>query len=145
LPPAGDEIGQQPRGFIGQRPRFDPSRLGEVGDDVCVDRIGLGALADGFGEGADLGGVHHDHRQPCRSQGRHRDGLEATGSFQCDDARGQRPELAAQLRKSGGIALDREGFSPWAHGHVQAVFGDIDANGDDAFHADPSLPNRASP
>ena len=40
--------------------------LGEVGDHRGVDRVGLGALAEGPGEGADLGGVDHHHRQAGR-------------------------------------------------------------------------------
>ena len=44
LPAAGDEIGQQPRLRIGQRPNLRLRRLDEVGDDAGVDRIGLGPL-----------------------------------------------------------------------------------------------------
>ncbi len=89
--------------------------------------------------------IDDSDRQSRGCQGSRRDGLEAAGGFECDDTRGQRLELAAQLHKPGGVALDRKHLSTGTHGHVQTIFRDIDTNGDDAFHADPSLPNRASP
>ena len=92
LPPPGNQIGQQPRGFVGQGPRLGPGRLGEVGDDGGIDRIGLGTLADRLGEGADLGRIDDDDRQPCSRQRRRRDGLEAAGGFQSDERGSQRLE-----------------------------------------------------
>ena len=89
LPPAGDQIGQQPRRLVRQRPRLGLGRFGEVGDDRGIDRIGLGALPERLGEGADLGRIDDHDRQSGRRQRRRHDGLEAAGGLQRDDVRRQ--------------------------------------------------------
>ena len=43
-------------------------RLDEAGDHRGIDRIGLGALAERLGEGADLRRIDHHHRQAGRRQ-----------------------------------------------------------------------------
>ena len=65
LPSAGDEIGQQLGFRTGQRPRLEPGGLGEVSHEASVDRVGLGALTDGRGEGAHLDRLDHGHRRVC--------------------------------------------------------------------------------
>jgi hypothetical protein len=87
LSPAGDEIGQQPRRFVGQWAHLWLGRLGEVGDDGSIDGIGLGTLPDRLGEGADLRRIDDHHRQARSGQCGRRDRLEAAGGLQGDNAR----------------------------------------------------------
>ena len=108
LAPAGDEIGQQPGGFIGHRPRLGPGRLGEVGDHRGIDRVGLGPLADRLGEGADLRRIDHDDRQPRRSQRRRRHGLKAAGGLQRHERGAPAPAAGAQLLQPGSVARDHK-------------------------------------
>ena len=54
LPTAGREVGEQPGGFVRQRPRLGLRRLGKMSDDAGIDRVGLGALTNRLGEGAHL-------------------------------------------------------------------------------------------
>jgi hypothetical protein len=143
LPPAGDEIGQQPRCHVRQRTWFGFGRLGEVGDDRGVDRITLGMLADRLGEGPDLGWVDDNDRELRGRQRRRRDRLEAAGGFEGDDVRRKLSQPGRQLLQAGGITLDHEYISTRTHGDIEVVLGNVDTNGD-AVHGDPSLPNRAS-
>jgi uncharacterized protein (AIM24 family) len=143
LPPARNQVCKETRGFIGQRPRLGLGCLGEVGDDGCVDGICLCTLADRLGEGADLGRINDDDRQPCGSQGRSRNRFEASGGFQDDERGSQRLEPLHQQLQATRVAFDNEHLSTGTQGDVETIFGDVDTN-DDAVHGDPSLPNRAS-
>ena len=144
LPAARDEIGQQPRGLIGQRPRLGLGCLGEMGDHGGVDRIGLGALADRLGEGADLGRIDDDDRQPCGRQGRPprpSRSLRWPPGRRCAGASGL--SRCTSSSRPPALRSTDEHLSTGTHGDVQTIFGDVDTN-DDAVHGDPSLPNRAS-
>ena len=98
LAAAGDEIGQELGRLVGQRPRLGLGRLGEVGDHGGIDRVGLGALAKRLGEGADLGRIDDDHRQPGGGQCRRHDGLEAAGGLQRDDHAARAPSAVPTSR-----------------------------------------------
>jgi len=137
--PAFDSI----RRFIRHGPWFGPGRLGEMGDDGSIDRVGLGTLSDRLGEGADLRRIDHHNGEPRSSQcGRHHS-LKAAAGLQRHQVRGKRSQPKRQLFQSGWITLDRKHFSTRTHGDVEAVLRNVDTNGD-AVHGDPSLPNRAS-
>jgi hypothetical protein len=82
LAAAGDEIGQQAALRVGWRHGLDDGRDGEAGQHGGINRIGLGALAKGIGEGSHLGRVDHRHRQAGSLQGRCHQGLIATGCLQ---------------------------------------------------------------
>src|SRR5215831_9734743 len=84
LTPTGDKIGKLLGCLIGQRPWCDAGRLSKVGNHPGIDRIRLGALADGFGEGADLRWVGDRDRLAGRREGRNDDGLEAAGGLEHD-------------------------------------------------------------
>ena len=82
LPPARHQIGQQPRGFIGQRPRLGLGGLREMRNHSRIDRVGLGPLADRLGEGAHLGRIDDHNRQTSGGESRSHHRLEASGGFQ---------------------------------------------------------------
>jgi hypothetical protein len=63
LPAPGDEIGEQPGRFVGERKQVGLGRLDEAGDHRRIDRVGLGALAQRLGEMAHLRGVDDHQRQ----------------------------------------------------------------------------------
>jgi hypothetical protein len=44
LPAAGEEVGQQLHGLVGNRARCQSGSLAKMGDDRSIDRIGLGAF-----------------------------------------------------------------------------------------------------
>jgi hypothetical protein len=117
--------------------------LREVGDDGRVDRIGLGTLADGLGEGADLGRIDDHDRQSCSAQRRRHHRLEAAGGFQDDQRGGERFETFHQQLQAAGVAFDEEQLSTGTHCDIETIFGNVDTN-DGVVHGDPSLPNRAS-
>jgi hypothetical protein len=63
LAPAGDKIGKLLGGLVGQRPGCDAGRFAEVGNHTGIDRVSLGALADGL---PDLFRIGDCDRQGCR-------------------------------------------------------------------------------
>src|SRR5262249_8293598 len=142
LTPSGNKIGKLLGSLVGQRPWYDTRCLAEVGDHAGIDRVGLGALADGFGEGANLCRIGDRHRQTGRCQCRHHDGLETTGSLEDDEVGLQHLEAGNELVQSGAIARDNETLTTRTHGNIEAVFRNVDtAYG--LVHGDPSLSNRA--
>ena len=142
LAAARDEFRQMAGFFVGERSDLRLGRLGEVGDDGGIDRIGLGALADGLGERPHLSRVDDDEREAGAGEGGGGDLLEAACRLDGDDGGAEGDELLAQGCETGAVAFDGEDVSARTHGDVEAVLGDIDTDSD-SFHSDPSLPNRA--
>jgi hypothetical protein len=122
LAPAGDEIGELLGGFIGQRPRDDAGCFAEVGDHVGIDRIGLGALADGRGEGADLRRVGDCVRKAGPCEGRNDDGLEATGGLEHDEVGFQHLETGYEVLKPGAGARDGKTLTTWTQATSRRSF-----------------------
>src|SRR5262249_18866529 len=65
------------------------------------------------------------------------------GGFQRNNLRCKLLQSDCQFLQSGRVALNRKHLSTRTQSDVEAVFRYVDTNGD-AFHGDPSLPNRAS-
>ena len=63
LPAPGDQVTQGLGLGVGQRSQLRSDRLGEVGQDLGVERIGLGQAARGAGEVAHLARVDDHDRQ----------------------------------------------------------------------------------
>src|SRR5262249_2263824 len=122
LTPAGDKIGKLLGSLVGQRPWYDTGRFAEVGDHAG----GLCALADGFGERANLGRIGDRHRKTGRCQCRHHDGLETTGSLEDDEVGLQHLEAGNELVQSGAIARYNETLTTRTHGNIEAVFRNVD-------------------
>jgi hypothetical protein len=103
LTTACDETGELLGGLVRHRPWYDTRRLAEVGDHSGIDRVGLGALADGLGEGADPRRVGDRNRQAGPSEGCNYDGLEAAGGLEDD-------EVGAKRSPLGRTATSRRSF-----------------------------------
>src|SRR5215471_21264242 len=142
LAPAGDEIGELLGGLVRQRPWYDTRCLAEVGDHAGIDRVGLGALADGFGEGADLRRVGDRNRQAGPGEGRNYDRLEAAGGLEDDEVGLHNLETRHEVVEPGTSARDSETLTTRTHGNIEAVLRYVDTNGD-LLHGDPSLSKRA--
>ena len=72
------------RGLVGQGADGGARRLDKARDDQCVDRIGLGALAQSLREGANLGRIDDDDRQTRARLSRRDNAFETTGRLQGD-------------------------------------------------------------
>src|SRR5271166_3750213 len=142
LPAPSDEIAQLTRRLVRQRTRLGLRRFDEMGDHGSVDRIGLGPLAQRFGEGADLGRIDDDDRQAGRRQARGDHGLIAPGRFEADDRDPELAEPILQLCKPRFIPWHNEPLAGRANPDVQFVLGDIDSYNNRA-HPLPSLHKRA--
>src|SRR6476660_835832 len=126
LTPAGNEIGKLLGGLVGQRPWCDAGRLAEVGDHLSIDLVGLGALTDGFGEGADLRRIGDRDRQAGPGEGRNDHGLEPAGGLEHDEVGLQHLETGYEFVQSGASTRDHETLTTRTHGNIEAVFRNVD-------------------
>ena len=92
-----------------QRPRLGLHGFGEESDHLGVDRIGLGALADRLGEVAHLRRIDDDQRQRSASNRCSRYRLKATGRFDGNQLRRERPQPPDQLLQAFAVAANRIG------------------------------------
>ena len=81
------------------RPGLGADRLGEVGQGLGVDPVGLGQPAGRLGEVAGLAGVDGGGRDAGDLQGGQGRGLVPAGGLQDDQGRGQRPRAARPARR----------------------------------------------
>ncbi len=96
--------------LIGQRARLGPDALGEEGQGVSVDPIGLGQLTGGAREVAHLAGIGHDQRQPGGGERGHRGALVSARRLQDYERRSVAAQtleqpLNARFIIGGGPAL----------------------------------------
>jgi hypothetical protein len=125
---AGDEFGQRPRVGVRHGFRVRSDALGEDGDRLGVEAVGLGEPAGGAGEVADLARVDHGQRQAgAGERGGHRD-LETAGGLQHDEAGRFRPQPRQQPVEAPAVARHGEGLARRAEVHVEAIFGNVDAD-----------------
>ena len=68
LPASGEQLLQGGDRVVRQRPGLGSDPLGEAGEHLGIERIGLGQLPSGFGEVAHLAGIGDDDRQAGRGQ-----------------------------------------------------------------------------
>jgi len=80
--PGIDEFGQADQSRLGSRRRGGSHGLGILANHACINRIGLGALAFGPGEVADVGRIENGDRDGGRMGGLNQKALVATGGFQ---------------------------------------------------------------
>ena len=71
--------------------------LGEKGDHLRVERVGLGQAAHRAGEVSDLARVNDTERQPNASQGRRNSSFEAASRLQYNKGDGQSLEADDQV------------------------------------------------
>ena len=136
-----DQGAEQPGGRVGQRPDRGRGRRREAGDDGRVDRVGLGPPPQRAGEGADLGGVHDDRRQPGRPERRDDHRLEAAGGLDGHRPRRERGKPIGEFVQARGVVRHRETLAAREHMDIEAALRHGDA--DHRVHPVPSLHNRA--
>ncbi len=141
LPPPRDQIGEQPRRFVRQRPRLRLGRFGEAGDDRGIDLVGLRALAERLRVMPDLGRIDHRQRQPRPADRRRDHDLEAASRFHRDQTRRQRLKPLRQRRQTFAVARDGEGLTRRRDMHVEPILRHVDPYV--SVHRFPSLLNRA--
>ena len=79
-PPTGRGRRGGPSQVFPKRPCLWTHALGEKGDHLRVERVGLGQAAHRAGEVSDLARVNDTERQPNAGQGRRNSGFEAARS-----------------------------------------------------------------
>ena len=146
LAAAGDELGEGLRVRVRHRPRLGPHALGEEGDRLGVEAVGLGEPPGGAGEVADLARVDDGERQAGAGQRRGDGDFETAGGLQHHEGGRQGPQLRGQAVEAGAVARNGERLARRAEMHVEAVLRHVDAGEDRHLRRlihDPSLRMRA--
>ena len=121
-----------------QRPNGGLDDLAEMGQDPGVDGVGLGQVARGLGEVADLPGVDHDGRQSGGEQGADRRLLVVAGRLEHDPLRADIPGPRDQGVDAGRVVGEpARGVRGVADGGVQMVRADIHADENTAHDKPP--------
>jgi hypothetical protein len=94
-----------------------------------IERIGLGELAGGAGEVAELARIDHRQRQAGCGQGTGDHRFVAAGGRQHDQAR-LAAQLGQQALQPGRVAAGREALALGAQRHLEPVLGKVDADED---------------
>ena len=142
LPSSADKLRESAGLRIGERADFRFGGRDEGGNHRGIDRIGLGALAQGIGEEADLGRIDDDDRKAGRRQGRHRQRLQTSRRLERHDIGIEGSEPFDQIVQSDMVVGEPETIAGRQDMHIQPILRNIDT--DDLIHLLPSLPNRAS-
>ena len=111
LTAAGDQFGQCLTVGVGKGARFGTDPFGEQGNNLGVERIGLGQPTHGAGEIADLAWVDHGKRQTGAGQGGSNRDLETPGGLQHDEGRVQGQEIVDELLEAFAIAHHGKGLT----------------------------------
>src|SRR3954453_22393503 len=137
LAPARHQGAQAAGGLVRQGSRGRPHRLGEAGDRLRVEAVGLRQPAGGAREGANLARIDDRDRQAGRGQGRREADLQPAGGLEHDER-----------RRGGGQALDEpphalvvvgggEALAGGARVDVEPPLGDVDADEGGSLVHDP--------
>src|SRR6185312_10651238 len=98
----------------------------EQGNDLGIERIGLGEPSRGTREIPDLARVDDGKRQSGANQGSGHADLEPAGRLQYDQGRGQGTQTIDELFKACAIARDGKSPARWTHMNIEAILRDID-------------------
>ena len=131
---AGQQGVQGPHLGRGQRPGLGADGLGEVGQDLGVDAVGLGQPAGGLGEVAGLAGVDRGGRDAGDLQGGQQGQLQAAGGLDDDQGRGQGLEPGDQGGDAGRVVGVAGHLAAGPGGGVEVGLGDIDADEDRVWY-----------
>lgn len=140
--PAAEQFLQLPQAGLRQRARRRPHGLGEMRDHRGVDRVGLGQLADRFGELADLARVDDRHREAGLRQGHRDQAFVAAAGLHDDQNRRQRHKPPDQLAQPFAIAAAAERGTVGPDMHIHPRLRHVDA--DNAFGNRLAFHNPAS-
>jgi hypothetical protein len=137
LPPACHQGAQVAGRLVRQGTRRRPDRLGEAGDRLRVEAIGLGQPPHGAREGADLARVDHRDRQAGRGQGRREADLQPAGGLEHDQRWRERDQTGDQRRHALVVVVDGEALAGGAQVDVEPALGDVDADEGGSLVHDP--------
>jgi hypothetical protein len=134
LPAPCNQSHQFPALGIRQGPGMRLDQFGEMGEDLCIDRVSLRQPAGGTRKVADLPRINHGYWQTRRGQFTGcRDFIAATG-FEHDTANTQLLELLGQCHNAPLIVDHAEVFSARPQRHIESRFRHIDADEQLLFH-----------
>jgi hypothetical protein len=128
LAAACHQLAERLRLRVGNRPGGRADRLGKMSDCRGIDPVGLGQLAGGAGEIADLARIDHGQRQVSRGHRAGDDGFVAAGGLHCDQVRRQCLQPAHELRQAFAVARDGEGLTARPQMHVAPILCHVDPN-----------------
>ena len=126
LSPPGEERVERVGLGVGQRADLGADPLGEEGEEVRVEAIGLGELARGFGKVPHLARIDHHDGEAGGGEGGDTDQLIAAGGLEHDELGPQRSQALDQLADAGLIVGDGPALARRSRGHDQFGFRDID-------------------
>jgi hypothetical protein len=127
LAPPGQQGAQLLGVGVGEWTRRGVHHFGEAGEELGVEGVGLGQLADGAGEVAHLARVDHRHSEARgRQRGGHRQ-LPPAGRLQDDEGGALRPQPCDERGDALLVVGDNPLLRAGARGDIQLGLGDIDA------------------
>jgi hypothetical protein len=115
LPAPGEERVELLGFRVGDRAQRGAHHLGEAGEEVGVDAIGLRELARRLGEVADLARVHHDYRERHGGEAGDREQLVVARGFQHDQLRRDRPQPLDERAEAPVVIRQREPLGAREH------------------------------
>ena len=117
--------------FLGVRVRQGPHRrtdgLGEMGQYLGVQDVGLGQPASGLGEVPHLAGIDHHHWQGLGSQSTGHGQFQAASGLQDNYRWRQGPKLRYQMPNPGPIVSHGPDRTRGPDSYIQPVLGHVDA------------------
>ena len=130
LAAAGQQCRQLTGGGLRQRPRGWSNRCAEVGQQLRIQRVGLGQPTGRAREVAHLAWVGSDDRQPNAGQTGHRRQLIPTRRLEHDALGAEVLQALDELLESGLVVVDLPVLGGRMDGDVQNGFADVDPNTD---------------
>jgi transposase len=122
--------GQEGRQFLGlgirQGMGSGPDRLGEVGQDLGIQSVGLSQPASGSSKVSDLAGIDHGQGQPCCRQGTSHRHLEAARGLQHHQFWVELSQSLDYLSDSRSIISRGPDHSGGTYCYIQPVLGNVD-------------------
>jgi hypothetical protein len=143
LAPARHQGAQVAGGLVRQGSRGRPHRLGEAGDRLRVEPVGLGQPPRCAREGAHLARVDDRDRQAGRGQGRREADLHPAGGLEHDERRREGGQALDQRRHALLVVVDREALARGPRVDVEPILGDVDADEGGRLVHDPASLMRA--
>jgi hypothetical protein len=128
LAAAGDQFGQALAIGIRDRAWFGTNAFGEQGDDLSIERIGLGEPSGGTGEIPDLAWIDDREREAGAGESGSHGDLKPAGGLEHDQLRGELTQGADELHYACAVADDGKGLACRAHMNIETILRDIDAD-----------------
>jgi hypothetical protein len=118
LATSGKECGERLHLCIRQRPGDGTDDVGEMGENLRIEGIGLGQFPRRLGKVSHLSGIGNHDRQPRRDERPDEGQLETTGRLQDDQRNREGPQALDHVGTPGLIiGYDEPSFGP--QGNIQ--------------------------